>query len=294
MPGGETTTTALSDSLQLVVGGARQVREFPTGFMESVDKKPLEQGSGVAYREVVFSRINAQSLGQLTRMDNPQELADTLFSIEPEIIGVHVVLTRKVQDQIARNAFEEIGGLMQNAIQRRKHTDGIAVYDTATFSQPGAGNTLSHGVISAIVAQIRGNATEHAPIGEKIHAWLNPYQIHDLQAELGAPVGTYTIQPGLSAEAYEKGSQAVVMVGGAEVHYDGLVRVDSADDAHGGVHAFKGILLVEWDFPDSYEDVLKNMAGAKAMWLYDGYSYGERSSGTQFGRVISDAIAPTA
>ena len=46
--------------------------------------------------------------------------------------------------------------------------------------------------------------------------------------------------------------------------------------------------------PEAYEETLKNMAGAQAKWLYDGYGYGERSSGTQFGRILSDAIAPTA
>lgn len=294
MPTGETTSTSLADSLPSIVTSARQVREFPTGFVSTVDRQNLPKGSGVAWREVVLARLTAQAVGQTTPLDNPQEITDTLFSIEPEMVGIHTILTRKVMDQISRNAFGQIGTLMQNAIQRKKELDGFAVYDGATFSQPGAGVTLTSGVISALVTQIRGNATEHANMEETVYAWGHPYQLHDLQAELGAAVGTYTIQPGQTAEAYEKGIRAITMVGGAEIKMGGNIRIDAADDAHGGAHAKTGIVLVEWDFTDQYTEVLKNRGGAEAAWLYDGYAFGERSSGTLLGRVLSDAVAPTA
>ena len=294
MPTGETTSTSLIDSLPLVVSNARQVREFPVGFMNTVDRQTLPKGAGVAWREIVLARLTAQAVGQTTPLDNPQEITDTLFQIEPEMYGIHTILTRKVMDQISRNVYGQIGSLMQHAIQRRKELDGFAIYDGATFSRPGAGVTLASGVISAIVTQISGNVTEHAQMDETKYAWLGPYQVHDLQAELGAAVGTYTIQPGATSEAYERGIKAVTMVGGAEIKIGGNIRVDANDDAHGGVHARTGIVLVEWEFPDSYTDVLKNRGGAEAAWLYDGYAYGERSSGTLFGRVLSDAVAPTA
>ena len=289
---GETTSTSLADSMPAVVSSARQVREHPTGFPGTVDVKPLEKGTGAAWREVVLARLAAQALGQTQKLDNPQEITDTLFSIEPEIYGVHIILTRKVMDQISRNAIGETGGLMQNAIQRRKDTDGFAMYDTASFSQPGAGNVLTSGVISAIGTQIHGNATEHAAMEEEIFSWLHPYQIHDLQSESGAGVGTYVIQPGPSMEAYLRGVKAITVVGGSSIKWGGNIRVDSNDDAHGGSHSKNGIVLVEWEFPDTYEDTLKNMAGAQAMWLYDGYAYGGRSNGTLFGRILSDATAP--
>lgn len=293
MPGGETTSTSLADSMPVVVSSARQVREFPVGFMGTVDRETLPKGTGVAWREVVLNRLTAQAVGQTTPLDNPQEITDTIFQIEPEIVGVHTIMTRKVIDQISRNAYGQIGTLMQNAIQRKKEIDGFAIYDTATFSQPGAGNTLTDGPISALVTQMQGNSTEHVNESEPIHAWLHPYQVHDLKDDLKAGVGTYVLTAGMSEDAYTKGLKSIEMVGGARVHRGGNIPIDSATDAHGGVHAQSGIVLVEWDFPDDYTEVLKNRAGAEAAWLYDGYAYGGRSNGTLFGRIISDATAPT-
>lgn len=272
---------------------ARIQREFDTGFGQTCDRQRLGKGEGDTWNEVVLGKLTAQSLGQTQKLNNPQEITDTLFSIEPETIGVHVIYTRKMQDRIARNVFGQVGGLLQNAIDRRIHLDGLAVYDGATFSNPGAGNVLSHGTISALVTQIYGNATEHAPENDPVYAWLHPFQAHDLQAEIGAPVGTYTIQPGPSQDAYEKGGKAVMVVGGAEVRQNGNIRIDSATDAHGGVHAKNGIVLVEEEVPRSFAKDLEEMDGARALWLYASFAFGQRSNGTMFGRILSDATAPT-
>lgn len=280
--------------MQQIRQSARIQREFSTGFPSTCDRQKLGKGEGDTWSEIVLNQLAAQPLGQTQRLNNPQEITDTLFSIEPQTIGVHVILTRRAQDRIARNVFGKTGSLLQNAINRRMHTDGLAIYDGATFSQPGAGNTLQSGVVSAIVTQIFGNATEHAEEGDPAFAWLHPYQVHDLNAELSAPVGTYTIQPGASADAYQKGFKAVEIVGGAQVKINGLISIDGSDDAHGGVHVKSGIVCVEEEVPRSFARDLEDMDGARALWLYESYEYGTRSSGTMYGRILSDAIAPTA
>ncbi len=290
---GETTTASLQDAMLQMRQSARIQREFSTGFGATCDRQTLGKGEGDTWNEVVLGKLTAQSLGQTQRLDNPQEITDTLFSIEPETIGVHVILTRKMQDRIARNVFGQVGGLLQNAMDRRMHLDGLAMYDGATFTNPGHGNTLTSGTLQALVAQIYGNTTEQAAEDDSVYAWLHPYQTYDLMSEIGAPVGTYVIEPGPSQDAYLKGTKAVTMVASAEVHNNGNVRIDSSTDAHGGVHAKKGIVLVEEEVPRSFAKDLEDMDGARALWLYASYAYGQRSSGTLFGRVLSDATAPT-
>jgi len=272
---------------------ARIQREFSVGFQQTCDPQRLGKGEGDTWNEVVLGRLTAQSVGQTERLDNPQELTDTLFSIEPETVGVHVILTRKMQDRISRNVFAQTGKLLQNAIDRKMHLDGLVLYDSATFSQPGAGNTLTSGVLSALHSQILGNTTEAAEEGDTVYSWLNPYQIHDLITEVGAPVGTYTIMPGPTQDAYQKGIMPTMIIGGCEIKSSDNVRVDSADDAHGGAHARKGVVCVTEDIPRSFAKDLEDMDGARALWLYESYAYGLRSSGTMDGRIISDSVAPT-
>lgn len=289
---GETTTTSLADSMVQLRQSARIQREFSTGFASTTDRKKLGKGEGDTWNEVVLGKLYGQALGQTQRLNNPQEMTDTLFSIEPETIGIHVILTRKMQDRIARNVFTQTGALMQNGIDRKMHLDGLAIYDGAAFSQPGAGNVLSSGNLSAIVTQIQGNATEHAEENDPVYFWGHNYQVYDLMAEVGAPVGTYTIHPGPTQDAYQKGIKAIQIIANAEIRTNGNVRIDGNDDGHGGVHAMHGIVCVEEDIPRSYAKDLEDMDGARALWLYASYAYGQRSSGTQHGRILSDATAP--
>ena len=93
---------------------------------------------------------------------------------------------------------------------------------------------------------------------------------------------------------WEKGIQALQVVGGAMIKSSINVRVDSNDDAHGGVHVRSGIVCVEEDIPRSFAEDLPDMDGARALWLYESYDYGTTSSGTMYGRVLSDAVAPAA
>lgn len=290
---GETTVAQLDASLNSIIASARSVRENALGFTATVRKEMLEEGTGVAWQEVVIGRLNTQPVGETQRLDNPQAFVDTLFQIEPTAIGIHIVITPKVQTQISKKVLAQLGGLMQNAIQRQKDVDGFALYDTATFSQPGAGATLQASVLAALSAQILGNATEGVDESEPLHCWLNPFQMYDLMAELASPLGAYLIQPGASEDAIRQGLKGVgTMLGGAQLHQTANIRVDSSDDGHGGLHAQRGIVLVEWDFPKVFNDVLKNMMGAAAYWQYDGFAYGQISNGTMFGRILSDALAP--
>lgn len=293
--GGDTDTSALIDSIPTVVANARQVREqVGQNFISTVERRTLPMGAGNLWREIDLAKISAQAVPQGTTLDNPQRLTDTLISVEPTISGVHIVITPEARQYVSLNVAAEWGGLMQNAIQRKKDRDGLNLYDSATVTGGGTGTTLNSGVVSAMVAQIQGDVDESAFETEEVFFNAHGFQLHDVRSEVTSGVGTYPIPIGLTADTFAKGQSVVTEIGGAVVKRNNNIRIDSTPDAHGGVHARTGIILVEVTGRKRvFTKLMENMAGAEAMWLYDWYGYLERSAGNLVKRILTDATAPT-
>lgn len=293
--GGDTDTSSLEESLPSVVLGARQVREqVGQDFISSTDRKTLPMGMGSSWREIDMAKIVAQAVPQGTKLDNPQQLSDNLIAVEPTISGVHVIVTPELKHFVSQNVAEEWGGLMQNAIRRRTDRLGLDIYDGATVTGGGTGTTLNSGIISAMVAQIEGDADESSLVGEEIFFWHHGFQMHDIRTELTGGVGTYPLPAGLSADAFAQGASVVREVGGAIARRNNNVRIDTTPDAHGGVHARTGIVFVEVTGKQrAFTRILENQAGAEAMWLYDWNGFVERSAGNWVKRVLTNATAPT-
>lgn len=274
---GNTTTSALADSLPTVLAEARIVREYEGNMPQLVDTVNLGEGVGLTWNELSYAKLTAQSVAENEELNNPQQISDTLFSITPTVVGIHTVITDRVAMRIAKVGFNKLGALAQNAIQRKKDQDGIVVLDGASTSLCGAGTTMASGYINAAVSRITGNTTE--PGNEPIHCVLHPYGIKDLADEIIAGVGTYAIdKDGLTARVYQEGFAG--MVGGAKVFRNGNITIDSADDAKGGVFAKEAIVLVQGK--NSWAKVVRNEklgGGASEFLLYDEYAYGERSAG---------------
>lgn len=289
------TSSSLADSLPLIVASARIVREqVGMNFVSSVDRRQLPMGTGSSWREVDLAKISASQVPENTKLDNPQTLVDTLISVEPTMIGVHIVLTPQLQHYVSQNVAAEWGQLLQNAIQRQKDRTGLNIYDGATVTGGGTGTTLNSGIISAMVAQIQGDTDESSREGEEVFFFAHGFQLHDVRTELTSGVGTYPIPVGITEQAFTNGQAAIREIGGAIVRRNNNVQVDSTPDAHGGVHARSGIVLVEVTGKQrAFTKILENMGGAEALWLYDWFGYLERSAGNWVKRVLTDATAPT-
>lgn len=294
MPTGENYTTNLTDSLDTVMAAARIVNEYEGVMPQLVERQKLEEGTGLAWNEVSFAKLTATAVAETERLNNPQQYTDTNFAITPSVVGVHTVITDRVRARLAKVAYAKMGALAQNAIQRKKDADGLLVLDGATTSLGGAGTTLVSGLISAAVAQIRGNTTE--PAEGPVACVLHPFQRHDLFSELTAGVGTYPIPTGDSATVFKTGFS--LPVAGADIFSDGNLTIDSSDDAKGGVFAKKGIVLVEGRGP--WKETRREPdlgGGADSVWLYNEYAYGERLAGGSTGawifEIYTDALAPT-
>lgn len=295
-PSGDNTTSSLTDSLPSVIAGARTVREDVGvgSFVSTVDRKQLPMGTGRNWQEVDLARITAQAVPENQKLDNPQQLVDTLISVEPTMSGVHMIFTPESLHYVSENVSSEWGKLMQNAIQRLKDRQGLNIYDGATVTGGGTGTTLNSGIVSAMVAQIQGDVDESALETEEVYFFAHAFQLHDVRTEITGGVGTYVLTPGMTQEAFARGQSSIDRIGGAVVRRNNNVRIDATPNAHGGVHAKSGIILVEVSGKQrAFTERMANRAGAEAMWLYDWYGYLERSAGNLVKRILTDATAPT-
>ena len=287
---GWTTTSALADSLDDVRSSARIVREYEGVMPQLVEKVTLGEGIGLDWKEIKYDQLVAQAVTETTELDNPQQLADSLITITPTVVGIETFITDRVAARIAKVGLSKIGTLGQNAIQRKKDEDGLVLFASAsTTSDPGTGATLSSGYIASAAANIRGNTTE--PGHDPIRCVLHPFQIHDLFNELVAGVGTDPVPEGITARVFQQGFQ--LPIAGAEVYPDGNIALDGGDDANGGVFAMDGIVLVQGRAPRiiSVRNE-KRGGGGEHVYHYDEYAYGIRLSSWVY-LMRSDSAAPT-
>ena len=286
---GWTTTSALADSLDDVRSSARIVREFEGVMPQLVDKVTLGEGIGTAWQEIKYDQLTAQAVTETTDLDNPQQLADSLISITPTVVGIETFITDRVAARISKIGFSKIGTLGQNAIQRKKDEDGLVLFASATgTSDPGAGVTLSSGYIASASYNITSNTTE--PGHKPIRCVLHGFQIKDLYDELVAGVGTYVVDEGPTARVFQ--NRFDLPIAGAEVYEDGNITI-SGTDATGGVFAMDGIILVQGRAPRiiSVRNE-KRGGGGNHVYHYDEYAYGIRLSNWVYS-MVSDATAPT-
>ncbi|KKN64758.1 hypothetical protein LCGC14_0488900 [marine sediment metagenome] len=287
---GWTTTSALADSLDDVRSSARIVREFEGVMPQLVDNVTLGEGIGTAWQEIKYDQLVAQAVTETTELDNPQQLADSLISITPTVVGIETFITDRVAARISKIGFSKIGTLGQNAIQRKKDEDGLVLFASATgTSDPGAGVTLTSGYIASAAYNITSNTTEpgHKPIRTVLHG----FQIKDLYDELVAGVGTYVVDEGPTARVFQNAFS--LPIAGTEVYEDGNITIDGSGDATGGVFAMDGIVLVQGRAARiiSVRNE-KRGGGGEHVYHYDEYAYGIRLSNWVFS-MVSDATAPT-
>ena len=290
MATGWSTTGSVADSLPDYRQSARIVREFEGVMSQLSDVQKLGEGEGINWNEVSWAQLAAQSVTELTDLEqNPQQLSDSLLTIEPTIVGIYTLITDRVKQRISKTAFGAMGGLRQNAIQRKKDEDGITVLDSATTSLCGTGTTLTSGYITAATSRIRGNVTEPGP--DPLRAVLHPYQIKDIADELLAGVGTYVVDEGPTASVFRTGFK--LPIDGCEVYPDGNIPIVS-NEAKGGVFSKMGIVLVQGRSPrmEIKREPGKG-GGSEGVYHYDEYAYGERSTGNWVYEIYSDSTVPS-
>ena len=292
MAAGDTITQSLADSLDTVVASARQIREQEGVMPNLVDKVTLEEGTGTSWREISMAQLTAQAITETTRLDNPQQMSDTAFAITPTVVGIQTLITDRVASRVNKKSYAQLGSLAQNAIQRKKDEDGLAVVSGATTQLNTAGSAMASSFIAAAVYQISSNATE--PGNPPYRAVLHGFHLKDIWDELTAAVDTVERSDisGITARVFQEGYRG--KIAGAEIFEDGNMSIITGDDAVAGVFAQEAIVLVQGRSPRTATVRREDIGGgATVMYLYDEYAYGERSAGNWLFEVETDATLPT-
>lgn len=286
-----TTTTTLADSLPSMIQSARLFEEYDLIVPKTVDRQNLPTGQGNTWNEIRIEQIQAQGINESTVNDNAQLLEDTIFSVTPGMVQVFTRITDKTMRRISGNVAALLGRAAMLAMNRKLDDDGTAQYANFSVTLAGTGTTLTHGHISAAVSRIRGNTTESGMNAGPIHTVLHPFGIKDLQDEITAGVGTYTVPEGMTAEFYRQGFSGTVS--GSNVWSDGNITVDATPDARGATYAQKALVLVrELELKTETRRRPDVGGGADEVFMTSGYAYGERRDVWGYG-LLHDATVPT-
>jgi hypothetical protein len=260
-----------------------------------VEKVSLDEGTGLSWKEVSFRKMQAQNVSEMQTLSNLQQLQDDDFVVTPTVSGVSWLITDRVAARLSKKAYAKIGGLGQNAIQRKKDQDGLVALD-AGISLGAAGSALTPGHISAAAVRATSNVVEMGmgPLRCVLHGFQIK-DIYDAVAQTPLITGNEAIGD-YQARIFQDGYRGKIH--GAQVYEDGNITIDADADAKGGLFPQNGIVLVQGRnlkrFTRQEPDV---GGGATSFWLYDEYAYGERLAGgtTQafVYELYSDATAPT-
>lgn len=290
MPSGVTNTGVLSDSLPTVIQSARIIREFAGVMPRLVDRQKLGEGEGLNWNEIALSQITAQDITESTKLENYQQLVDTLFSVSPAQVGLAIKVTDRAKRRITKNVAALIGSLGQRAMNTKKDKNLLAIGASATTDLGTAGNPMTTGLVSAASARITGNTTE-AGVDMPKYLVATSFHVKDLQDEVVAGVGTYAIPAGLTEDTFRRGFNGTLY--NLEVFTDDNISVDGSDDAIAMAFGRDAIVHVEGYSPRAVTVRDESYGGgADIMYMYDEYATGIRQQVWLYA-ITADSTAPT-
>ena len=277
-----------------IVADTRIVKEFDGSWRRTCDVKKQAQNTGLSWTEFALSQLSRQAITETTDNRNFQQLSGTLQSIEPTMNQIIIKVTDRTYRKIASVVEGKFGSLAGNAMSRGDDEDYLSLFSTfATTNSPGTGNPMSFGYVSSAKVNITSNVTE--PSMAEVFTVLHGRQIKDIQDEVLAGVGTYTVPEGMTAEVFKKGFAGTVA--GSNLFEDGNIPVNATPDANGATHSREGVIAcVGMEVKSETDRDIYFGGGADVISLTNEIAFAERKSGTTqvwAYRHLSDATAPT-
>lgn len=279
--------------MDTIIDSARAYREYANVMGRLVDMTRLENNTGLDWKEVVLNKLTAMNIGETTDLEqNPQEIVDAYFTISLTQVGMSVFMTDLSKVRMSTLVASKLGVLTENAMARKKDLDYIAIAQSATSDLGAAGNPMSSDLVSAAVANIRGNTTE--PWDGVIHTVMRTFHVKDIQDEGVSGFGTYPVTTGLTEEFLRKGFSGDLY--GSKVYTDDNITVDSSDDAIAfvfGGGAGGAIVAVEGVSARRVTERKENIGGgAEILYCTDQYGTGVRQQ-AWMRAITADSAAPT-
>lgn len=294
MSSGDTFLAQVEAGLNTTIASARVRRQFPSDIMLKVaDRQTLPKGTGTTWYETVTENLTAQNYGETDTIDNAQQLEMGVLSGEPQLVALKVFIGERVKARLSPKSFATLGQTSQDAMDKKKNTDGHALFAAATTTLGGTGTTAKNGHILAGATRIASDATEgwRGPIAAVVHG----YTLYDLQTEVLAGIATYPVPKGMTEDTFRQGLKG--QIGGATVFQDDLITIDSTPDTRGGIFASGpggAVILVQGLTPwRQTKDRPEAGYGGVDVYLKDEYLWVERSTGNWLYGHLADATAPT-
>lgn len=289
MPSGVTVSGTLADSLPTVIQSARVIREFAGTMPKLVDRRKVGTGEAGTWSEVSLSQLTAGDITETTKLENYQQLVDTLFSLQPAQVGLALKITDRAKWKISQNVAALIGSLAQRAMNTKKDKNLLAIGASATTDLGASGNPMTLGLISAASVRITGNTTEPGVEMPKYFVGKS-FHMKDLYDEITAGVGTYPIPAGLTEETFRRGFKGSIL--DVELYQDDNITV-SGSDSIAMAFGKDAIVHVEGMAPRAYTERDNSYGGgADVMYLYDDYATGIRQQVWLYA-ITADVTAPT-
>ena len=296
---GETSTGSLRQALPSIIGSARIVKEKKGlgTWRRTCEVHNQTPNTGLAWQEFALNQVTGADITETTNNQNFQTFSGSLLSSEPQMSQIIMKVTDRTYAKIAAVVKSKMGSLAQNAIERKKDEDYLALFSGfATTASPGNGNPLSHSSIASAKQNASSNTTE--PTMAEVFTILHGFQIYDIQVELLAGIGTYTVPEGITAEIFRRGFAG--SVAGSNVFEDGNIAIVSSN-ANGATHSREGVIAVQgMGIKHETDRDIYWGGGADVISIRDEYSFVERQSGTAGTTQVwaylhaSDATAPAA
>ena len=296
MPIGDTTTSALADSLNDMVSSARVVRRFVGAVQGSVDVQQLGENMGLDWKEVRIENISASSGTETQDEVAFQQIQDTPFSVTPSVSYAAVRITDRVRARLSTVALAQMGGVLQSAIQNKVDVDGITQLGNFSLGVGAAGTVFTHGHASALITEIRnGQTTEPYPPPLPISIIMHSRTWHALQSQVAAAIGTENIPDGITAEVFRSGIGLLGTIYGGRAVADDNITIDSGIDMVGAGLGRDAVVLVKGRWGGGSLTALRNEKRpepADELILREEYAYGERRD--VWGKTATfDAATPT-
>ena len=289
MPSGVTTTGTLADSLPTIINSARIIREFAGTMPKLVDRRKIGAGENGTFNEISLSQLTAGDITETTKLENYQQLVDTLFSLQSAQAGLAIKITDRAKWKISQNVAALIGSLGQRAMNTKKDKNLLAIGSSATTDLGTGGNPMTLGLISAASARITGNTTEPGVDMPKYFVGKS-FHMKDLYDEITAGIGTYPIPAGLTEQTFRTGFRGSIM--DVEAYVDDNITVTSSN-AIALAFGRDGIVHVEGQAPRVYNERDNAYGGgADVLYMYDDYATGIRQQVWVYA-ITADVTAPT-
>lgn len=291
MPAGDNTTLVLTESLDDIAASARSRREYEGVVPQLVETRTLDPHTGLSWKELLYEKIEAQSVTETTQNDNFQQYDDSSISITPQMYQIATFVTDKAMRNLSTVAIAQMGALAGNAMTRKQDQEGLVALDGTSSTQLGTANqSATTSLVAAARYNITSNTTEPGGMGG-IAGVFHGFVLKDFFDELVGGIGTYPVPEGATARVFQNAFN--LPIANVTLFEDGNITIDSNSDAKNFVFSRDSTVLVRgMSIKRETERMPRRGGGGDAVILTDEWAYGFRQD-AWVREIIADATAPS-